>query len=59
MVGIDGRLLAEAFQIMAILVHGLYNGQHFFVVDLVVLLCIIELSTKEHNRVEDSVVPHL
>ena len=59
MVGVDGRFLAKAFEIMAVLVHGLYNGQHFFVIDFIILLCIIELPTEEHNRVEDSIVPHL
>ena len=55
-----GRLVAGTFEIvMPVTVHAFDNGEHFFIVDLVVSMGIVELFADERTRIPDTVISHL
>ena len=52
MIGEYNRLLAQSFEIMTVVVHGLDDCQYLLVVDFIIEFRQVELSTPEGYRVE-------
>ena len=52
MIGEYNRLLAQSFEIMTVVVHGLDDCQYLLVVDFIIEFRRVELSTPEGYRVE-------
>jgi len=51
-IGEDGSGLSEPFKVVAVPIHGLNNGQHLLIVDLIVELCRVEFAAVEGDGVQ-------